>query len=70
MIKYGPTIKKLRMSKMWAGKDFAFMIGITPTALTTIELGKGNPSHENLEKIAKALDMKVWEIVEIAEDGL
>jgi len=59
----GHTIKKLRMSQMLTQRKLAQMAGVTASALNHIELDKGKPSFETLQKVAQALNMKVWEIL-------
>lgn len=66
----GPTIKKLRKSRKMKAVWFSSKIGISTTALAKIEKGTGNPLICTLGKVAKVLDMKVWEIVKEAEEEI
>lgn len=43
-------------------KELADRMEVTPEAVTRILSDKGNPSLSTLEKIAKALDLEVYEL--------
>lgn len=59
----GHTIKRLRMSQMLTQRKLAQMAGITASALSYLESGKGETKIQTLRIIAEAFNMKVWEIL-------
>lgn len=59
----GHTIKKIRLSKKLTQRKLAQTAGITPSALSYMEAGKGETKIQTLRNIADAFNMKVWEIL-------
>jgi transcriptional regulator with XRE-family HTH domain len=50
--------------------DFAKAAGLTPKRLAEIEEGTGAPvTIDEIEAIAKALRMRAWQLIPIAEEG-
>ncbi len=62
LIKFGETVRTLRQSKQISQEQFADMCGLHRTYISDIELGKRNVSLENIEKIAKALDITISQL--------
>jgi transcriptional regulator with XRE-family HTH domain len=52
------TAKGLKLEAM------AILTGISKSTLNNIENGKTSPTLVNLEKIAKGLDCKMWDLFE------
>lgn len=65
LIELGKRIAELRKKKDWTQLEFAEKLKIQRTALTRIELGKVNSTINMLRKIAKALDVKMIELLDI-----
>lgn len=62
----GQTIKKLRNEKGWSQDELARIAGVPFTTVAKIETGViKNPSIEKMAKIAKALGVKVDELIPI-----
>ena len=59
--KVGQRIKELRTKQGLSQEEFAFKCDLDRTYITSLERGKRNISLENLEKIAKALNMTLSE---------
>ena len=59
----GYTIKSIRQSKKMTQRKLAQMAGITASALSYLESGKGETKIQTLRIIAEAFNMKVWEIL-------
>jgi len=59
----GHTIKQIRQSKKLTQRKLAQLAGITPSALSYLEAGKGETKIQTLRSIAQAFDMKIWEIL-------
>ena len=62
LIRFGETVRTLRQSKQISQEQFADMCGLHRTYISDIELGKRNVSLENIEKIAKALDITISQL--------
>lgn len=59
-------IKELIKSKGYTQQEFADKLGMSRIGLT--QLVNGKPSYPTLEKIAKALDVEMWELFATKED--
>jgi transcriptional regulator with XRE-family HTH domain len=60
-IKIGVRLKELRNEKGLSQEKFLFICELDRTYIASIEQGKRNVSIANIEKIAKALDMSVYQ---------
>lgn len=60
-IKIGVRLKELRNEKGLSQEKFSFICELDRTYIASIEQGKRNVSIVNTEKIAKALDMSVYQ---------
>lgn len=60
-IKIGIRLKELRIKKGISQEKFSFICELDRTYIASIEQGKRNVSIANIEKIAKALDMSVYQ---------
>lgn len=58
----GEEIRRLRTSQGYSQEDFAKVSGIDRTYISDVEQGKRNISIENIEKIAKALNITLSEL--------
>lgn len=61
--KLGSKIRELRKEKELTQEDLAYKAGLDYSYINQIENGKRNPSMEAVEKIAKALGVKVQALV-------
>ena len=59
----GKKIRELRKKKELTQEDLAYKAGLDYSYINQIENGKRNPSMEAVEKIAKALGVKVQALV-------
>ncbi|MCB5187392.1 helix-turn-helix domain-containing protein [Methylobacillus caricis] len=66
-MKIGSVIEKLRIEREWSQDELADKAGTTKSNLSRIENNSQWPRPELLEKIAAALDMKVYQIFALAE---
>jgi len=66
-IRLGHTVRELRATAGYSQESFAAKIKVHRTFMGTIERGKTNPSLDTLERLAKGLEMSVWELVRAAE---
>ena len=63
-IKIGVRLKELRTQKGLSQEKFSFICELDRTYIASIEQGKRNVSIMNIEKIAKALNLSVYEFFE------
>jgi len=59
----GKRIREIRKKKEMTQEDLAYKAGLDYSYINQIENGKRNPSMEAVEKIAKALGVKVQALV-------
>lgn len=64
VLKYGKKIKKLREQKGWTQAYLARKVNITPAMMCTIEKEESTGSIKVLTAIAKALNIKVSDLLE------
>lgn len=67
LIELGNKIAELRKKRDWTQVEFSEKLKTHRTAVTRIELGKVNSTINMLRKIAKTLDIKVIELLDIEE---
>jgi len=63
----GSAIREQRLNRGWSQEDLALEAGLHRTYIGSIERGQRNVSVVNLEKIARALDLEVSELLRAAE---
>ena len=68
-IRLGQAIRELRSAAGYSQESFAAKIKVHRTFMGTIERGNTNVSLDTLERLARGLEMGVWELVRIAEVG-
>ena len=56
---FGQTIRKIRLSKDISQERFADLCDLHRTYISDVEFGKRNVSLENIDKMAKALDITI-----------
>ncbi|MEA3495643.1 MAG: helix-turn-helix transcriptional regulator [Bacteroidota bacterium] len=61
--KFGDRIQSLRKDKKLSQEDFAHICGLHRTYIGMIERGEKNITLKNIEKLAKALNMDISEIM-------
>lgn len=66
-IRYGQIVRELRLSKNISQETLADLCGLHRTYISDVELGKRNVSLENIEKIAKALEVSLTKLFERIE---
>ncbi len=57
-------IRELRTERKWSQEDLAEACGLHRTYVGDVERGERNVSVDNIEKIAKALEVPVSELFE------
>ena len=61
-VKFGQRIKDLRLKKGLSQEKFALSIEMDRTYYASVESGKRNISLNNIEKIARGLDVTLEEL--------
>lgn len=60
---FGAKVRKYRMKKGISQEAFAEQAGLHRTYITQLESGKRNIALKNVEKVAKALGVKIQELL-------
>jgi len=63
-VTFGKRLRELREAKGISQEALAYEAGLDRTYISSIERGKRNVSLENIERLAKALDVKIRKLVE------
>ena len=61
--KFGKTVRKLRIAGGYSQEGFAFECGLHRTYIGCVERGEKNIALANIEKIAKALKIEVYQLL-------
>lgn len=62
--RFGMKVKKLRETKGWSQEELGKRSGLHRTYIGSIERSERNVSLLNIERIAKALNVKTSELIE------
>jgi len=60
---FGSKVKRLRVAKGWSQEELGKRAGLHRTYIGSIERRERNVSLINVEKIAKALKVKVYQLL-------
>ena len=64
----GRAVRDLRASRGMSQEDLAFVTGMHRTYVGGVERGERNPSLIALSRVASALGVRPWELLQRAED--
>lgn len=62
LIKFGNMVRKERLKKNLSQEDLAARVGVHRTYIGMIERAEKNITLKNIEKIASALNIKIYEL--------
>ena len=62
--KFGKRLRALREARGWSQEEFADRAGLHRTYVSAVERGVRNPTLSVLERLAKALGIKLAELLE------
>ncbi|MBD3754700.1 MAG: helix-turn-helix transcriptional regulator [Gammaproteobacteria bacterium] len=62
--KFGKQLRALREERGWSQEEFADRSGLHRTYVSAVERGVRNPTLSVLERLAKALGIKLSELLE------
>lgn len=63
-VRFGKKVKEIRMAKNMSQGNLAKILGVHPTYISGIERGVRNMALKNIEKLAKALGVRIHELLE------
>jgi transcriptional regulator with XRE-family HTH domain len=63
----GKAVRRLRTAAGYSQEAFADHAKVHRTYMGTVERGEVNLTLENIEKLARALDLIAWELLQEAE---
>ena len=62
-IKFGKSVREIRLSKKMSQGDLAKILGVHPTYISGIERGVRNMALKNIEKLANALGVSIEKLI-------
>lgn len=68
-VKFGNTVRQLRLERGMSQEDFAYECGLHRTYIGAIERGEKTVSIETALKVADALKLPVWKLLKRVEEG-
>ena len=60
--RFGKRVKEIRLKKAMSQSDLAKNLGVHPTYISGIERGVRNMALKNIERLAKALNVRIEEL--------
>lgn len=63
----GKAVRFLRETKKLSQRELAAKSGIDATEISRLEKGRGNPTHETLQRVATGLDVPCSQIFTLEE---
>ncbi len=61
--KFGENMKKIRLEKKMSQGDICRALGLDRSYISNVENGKQNLTISTMEKVAKALDIKIDQLL-------
>lgn len=62
-VKFGKRVRVIRLNKKMSQGKLAKILGVHPTYISGIERGVRNMSLKNIERLAKALNVPLEELI-------
>ena len=62
-LKFGRKVKEIRLKKKMSQGDLAKILGVHPTYISSVERGVRNMALNNIERLAKALNVPIKELI-------
>lgn len=63
-VKFGEKVKKIRHTKKMSQAELAKVLGVHPTYISGIERGVRNMSLKNIDRLAKALNVPIKDLMD------
>ena len=67
--RFGRTIRRLREEAGYSQEAFADRAKVHRTYMGTVERGETNLTLENIEKLASALGLKMWQLLKQMDEA-
>jgi transcriptional regulator with XRE-family HTH domain len=67
--RFGITLRRLREEAGYSQEAFADRAKVHRTYMGTVERGETNLTLDNIEKLARALGLKMWQLLKEVEEG-
>jgi transcriptional regulator with XRE-family HTH domain len=61
--KFGKKVREIRLGKDMSQGDLAKILGVHPTYISGIERGVRNMALKNIERLAKALNVPIEDLI-------
>ena len=68
LVSFGSRVRSLRLSTGLSQEKFALQIGMDRTYYASVESGKRNISLNNIDKIAKGLNISLSDLFNFSEE--
>jgi transcriptional regulator with XRE-family HTH domain len=65
--RFGKTVRRLREEAGYSQEAFADRAKVHRTYMGTVERGETNLTLENIEKLARALGLQMWQLLKEVE---
>jgi transcriptional regulator with XRE-family HTH domain len=66
--RFGLAVRAVRLQRAWGQEQLSDAAGLDRTYISGLERGKRNPTIATQERIARALQMPLYELVKAAEE--
>ncbi len=67
--RFGRTVRRLRVQAGYSQEAFADRAKVHRTYMGTVERGETNLTRDNIEKLARALGLKMWELLKEMDEA-
>lgn len=67
--RFGKTVRRLREEAGYSQESFADRAKVHRTYMGTVERGETNLTLENIEKLALALELKIWQLLKEMDES-
>ena len=67
--KIGERLKEIRKLRGFSQERLAEKVDISPRYLSRLEVGQKTPSIDTLARLAEALEVQVWELLDYRHEG-
>jgi transcriptional regulator with XRE-family HTH domain len=62
-LKFGRKVREVRLKKKMSQGDLAKILGVHPTYISSVERGVRNMALNNIERLARALNVPIEELI-------
>lgn len=69
LLEFGNKVREERQKQSMSQEDFADLVGVHRTYIGMIERGEKNITLENIQRISKALNLKIEDLLKGVDHG-